>query len=199
MNLIKLTVLVFFVIGSAGCAPLKKTGKFVVSVPGKIIAGVAKTGTFTWKLIPKTGPQVKETAKVIWGSSTKALEDARVDAIEKTYRCSYDACFDSVLTLTRKKTTRREGYKITGKLIEDAENEEEDVGVFDVFINDRVKKHIVVMGIEGNVDTTAVGIFFSQPSLTTVKLEVSSLSGNAKRRIAEAIFDQLDSHFSTVE
>ena len=58
---------------------------------------------------------------------------------------------------------------------------------------------IVVMGIEGNVDTTEVGIFFTQPNLTTVKLEVSSLSSNAKRRVAQVIFDELDLRFSSVE
>jgi len=72
-------------------------------------------------------------------------------------------------------------------------------GVFDVFINNRVKRHIVVMGIAGNVDTTEVGIFFSQPTLTTVKLEVSSLSSNAKRKVAEAVFENLDLHFSAVK
>ena len=52
------------------------------------------------------------------------------------------------------------------------------------------------MGIAGNVETTEVGIFFSQPSLTTVKLEVSSLSSSAKRLVAQVIFDELDLRFS---
>ena len=155
--------------------------------------------------------QITETAKVIWGSSTRALENARVDAIEKTYRCSYDDCYDSVLTLTRKDPVYIKNYHIAGKPIEDDEDGEddendedelkkpEDTGFFDVFIDNRAKKHIVVMGIKGNVETTEVGIFFSQPSLTTVKLQVSSLSSNAKRKVAEAIFDELDLRFSAVE
>ena len=68
---------------------------------------------------------------------------------------------------------------------------------FDVFIDNRTKQHIVVMGIEGNVDTTEVGIFFSQGANGEVSLEVSSLSSSAKRRVAEAVFKALDLRFSS--
>lgn len=194
--------MLFFIVVSVGCAQLSKTGKFVWKAPGKVVSGVANTGKFMWKITPKTGPQLQEAAKFIWGSSTRSLEIARVDAIEKTYRCSYVDCYDSVLTLTRKEPVYIKSYNTDGEAIEDDESKEDDEsddGVFDVFIDNRAKKHIVVMGIKGNVETTEVGIFFSQPSLTTVKLEVSSKSSTAKRKVAEAIFDELDLHYSAVE
>lgn len=219
MRIIKLTSLVFVLVVSVGCAPLSKTGKFVWNAPGKvasgaaktgkfvwnapgkIVSGAAKTGKFVWNITPKSGPQLYETAKFIWGSSVKRLEEARVDAIKGTYRCSFNDCYDSVLTLARSEPVYVKKYNEDGKEIDDKGNVKapDPVGFFDVFINDRVKKRIVVMGIKGNVDTTEVGIFFSQPNLTTVKLEVSSLSSNAKRKVAEAIFTELDSHFSAVK
>ena len=61
------------------------------------------------------------------------------------------------------------------------------------------KKHIIVMGIKGNVDTTEVGIFFTNPNVSTVKLEISSLSSSAKRTVAETLFKELDQQFSPAE
>ena len=45
--------------------------------------------------------QVTETAKKVWGSSTAALERARMDALGKTYTCSFTECYDAVLGLAR--------------------------------------------------------------------------------------------------
>ncbi|MBN1869593.1 MAG: hypothetical protein JW847_03335 [Candidatus Omnitrophica bacterium] len=133
---------------------------------------------------------VTETAKVIWGSSIRALEDARVDALTKTYRCSLNDCYDAVLDLSRHQNVQNS----------QAENETEikstNENYFDVFIDNRKKGHMVIMGIEGNVDTTEVGIFFFQPTLTTVKIEISSLSSSAKRKAAQIIFDALNLRFS---
>ena len=178
-----------------------KTGKFIWKAPGKIVSGITKTGKVVWRITPKSGPQLQEAAKFIWGSSTKALETARADAIEKTYRCNYEECYDSVLTLARTEPVYIKKYNEEGEEIDDkGELKEPDrKGFFDVFINNRKKKHIVVMGISGNVETTEVGIFFSQPTPATVKLEVSSLSSSAKRKVAEAVFDELDLHFSATE
>lgn len=219
MRIVNLMIIVFIVIAFQGCARLTKTGKFVWNAPGKVASGVGKTGKFLWNapgkiasgavktvvftadIIPKSGPELQEAVKFIWGSSTKALEDAKVDAIKKTYRCSFNDCYNSILTLARTEPIYVKKYNEEGEEIdEEGEVKTPDPdGVFDVFINDRVKRHIVVMGIKGNVDTTTVGIFFSQPSLTTVKLEVSSLSSSAKRKIAEAVFEKLDLDFSAVE
>jgi len=219
MRIIKYSLLVCILFMSIGCARLAKTGKFVWNAPGKVVSGVTKTGKFVWNapgkvvsgvtktgkfvwnVVPKSGPQLQETAKFIWGSSTKNLENARVDAINKTYQCSFNDCYDSVLILARSEPVYIKRYNEEGEEIDDEGNLKvpDPEGYFDVFIDNRAKKHIVVMGIKGNVETTEVGIFFSQPSLTTVKLEVSSLSSNAKRKVAEAIFDELDLHFSAAE
>jgi len=219
MKILKFTTLLFFLVIFVGCARLTKTGKFVWNAPGKVVSGIAKTGKFAWNapgkvvsgiaktgkfawnVVPKSGPQLQETVKFIWGSSTKNLENARVDAINKTYKCSFNDCYDSVLILARSEPVYVKKYNEEGEEIDDEGNVKapDPGGFFDVFIDNRAKKHIVVMGIAGNVDTTEVGIFFSQPNLTTVKLEVSSLSSNAKRKVAEAIFEELDLHFSAAE
>ena len=204
-----------------GCAPLAKTGNFVWNVPGKVVSGIGKTGKFVWNapgkvvsgiaetskfvwhVTPKSVPQLKETAKFIWGSSTKSLENARDDALVKTYHASFNDCYEAVLALGREKRVYIDYRNVEEDSTEG--NEEVDVnvpvvgGYFDVFIKNRKKRLIVVMGIKGNVDTTEAGIFFTQPTSTTVKLEVSSLSSNAKRNVAEIVFNELDLRFSAVE
>jgi len=174
----------------AGCAPLKKTGEFAWNAPGKVVSGVAKTGKFIWNtpgnivsgvtktgkvawdITPKSGPQLYETAKFIWGSSTKRLESARVDAIKGTYRCSFDACYDSVLTLARAEPIYVKKYNEEGEEVDLEGNVKvpDPGGFFDVFIDNRAKKHIVV-----------------------------SLSSNAKRKVAEAVFKELDLKYSAVK
>lgn len=43
--------------------------------------------------------RVVDLPKVIWGNSTRALEEARAEAISKTFSCAFDACFDAVVAL----------------------------------------------------------------------------------------------------
>ena len=136
--------------------------------------------------------RLMDTPKVIWGSSTRALEEARIDAVSKTYRCSYNDCFDAVLALQLDKKNAKP--EVTEN--EDFIVEKPPKGYFDVFIKNRKKGHIVVVGIPGSVDTTEVGIFFSQPTLTSVKIEVSSLSTSAKLNVSERVFQELDLQFS---
>ena len=125
---------------------------------------------------------VAETIRTVWGSSTRALEDARESAIKKTYRCPYDDCFDVVLSLARNEPV------LTST----------NPKFFDVFIKDRIKSHIVVMGIKGNVDTTEVGIFLMEDQKDVITFEVSSLSTTAKEKVAKAVFEELDRHFTAV-
>ena len=67
---------------------------------------------------------------------------------------------------------------------------------YTIFINDRLKKHIVVMGIPGNVDTTEVGIFFAAAASSGIsKIDISSLSSTAKEKVAKVIFEGLDKKF----
>ncbi|HBG62438.1 MAG: hypothetical protein A2Y03_06685 [Omnitrophica WOR_2 bacterium GWF2_38_59] len=126
---------------------------------------------------------VTETAKVVLGNSTKALEEGRAEAIKKSYACSYQECFYAVLSL--------------------AKNEEpeplSEKKYFEVFSKKIDKDHIVVMGIPGNVDTTEVGIFFARRSLKSVEIEISSRSSSAKRKVAKAVFKELDLRFPEIE
>ena len=117
---------------------------------------------------------VSEFSKTVWGSSTRALEEARVKGIVKAYDCSVSRCYDEVL-----KAVEEQEYKI--------------------FINNKPKATIVVMGIPGSVDTTEVGIFFSDISDTQTKIYVSSLSSNAKRTVAQKIFPDLDEVFGITD
>ena len=132
---------------------------------------------------------VSEPFKVIWGSSTRALEQARDEALTKTYSCDFDACYDAVLKIAKEAR-------------------------YEIFINERRQEYIVVMGIHGNVNTTEVGIFFSKvvlpvpkiveenetilgtPEKFPVKIEVASLSSTAKEKVAKVIFEGLDKKFA---
>lgn len=127
--------------------------------------------------------QVTETAKVVLGTSTKALEEGRSQAIKKSYGCSYQECFYAVLSLDRK---------------EDLEPMSEKK-YFNVFSKKIDKDYLVVMGIPGNVDTTEVGIFFSRRSLKSVEVEITSRSSSAKRKVAKAVFKELDMRFPVIE
>jgi hypothetical protein len=146
---------------------------------------------------------ITETVKVIWGSSTKALERARKEALTKTYVCSFQECFDAVLTLAFKDGSWSQ--PVEEELQEGSEGEEEGKKIeklepathFAVFIKNTKKRYIVVMGVRGSVDTTEVGIFFDELTESTVKLEVASLSSNAKRAVSEIVFKELDLKFTT--
>lgn len=120
---------------------------------------------------------VSELSRVLWGSSTVALERSRIDGLSRIYNCSFEESFESVLSLARNEDISE---PLSGKKI------------FDVFIKDWLKSHIVVMGIEGNIDTTEVGIFFSRRDFGQTNVEVSSRSSSAKRKAAKAVFDELD-------
>src|ERR1044071_9375806 len=80
-----------------------------------------------------------ESAKVVWGSSTRALEKARSEAVREDFPLAYDDCFREVL-------------KIAG------------VEKWEAFIKDKKKGVIVVIGIPGAVNTTEVGVFFERVS-----------------------------------
>ena len=151
---------------------------------------------------------VSEPVKVLWGSSTRALEKARAEALTKAFHCTFDDCFDAVLSLARPvedselSTTpiiRNPGASTADPVDSKTPKPVVPEGYFDVFIKDRVKGLIVVMGIKGNVNTTEVGIFFSEIAHHTVNIEVSSLSSSAKRKISELVFDKLGLRFNQVQ
>ena len=115
--------------------------------------------------------QVMEPFKTVWGSSTRALDHARDEALSKTYSCNLDSCYDAVVNIVKK-------------------------AEYEIFINDREKEHIVVMGIKGNVNTTEVGIFFDITDTPKIKIDISSLSSSAKEKVAQVIFGGLDKKFN---
>ena len=108
-----------------------------------------------------------EVGKTFWGSSIREMEKRRVDAITRTYHKGYWECMEAVL-----KVIKENNYKI--------------------FQKDEVRGYVVVMGIPGYIDTTEVGIFFVEISDHEVRIELSSLSTNAKRAVAKALFKDLD-------
>lgn len=157
--------------------------------------------------------RLTEPVRVIWGSSTTALEHARAEGLRKTYACSFTECYEAVLSLARteqeqetKAKQEEEAKNASGEGTEtqpgQGSGQEQkpaaDGKFFDVFLKDPRQKHIVVIGIAGNVDTTEVGIFFDEVNPSTIKVEISSLSSTAKRRVANAVFNALDKRFSPV-
>ena len=110
-----------------------------------------------------------ECGKTIWGSSTRALEQARDRAITKTYDKPYWDCVRSAIAVAKKHWV--------------------------IFKKDEIKGYMVVMGVKGCVDTTEIGIFFDELSDHQTRIEVVSLSTNAKRKVAKGLFHGLDIAF----
>ncbi len=110
-----------------------------------------------------------ELTKTIWGSSTRALEEARTTAIAKTYDKDYWAVVRVALSSS------------------------EQIG--QIFKKDEVRGYFVLIGIKGCVDTTEVGVFFVEVNDHQTRVELSSLSTNAKRIAAKALFHKLDIDF----
>ena len=111
-----------------------------------------------------------EVSKTLWGSSTRALEAARDRAITKTYDKSYWDCVRSSIAVVGKRH-------------------------WVIFQKNEIKGYLVVMGVHGAVNTTEIGIFFDELSDTQTKIEISSLSTNAKRKVAKGLFHGLDIAF----
>jgi hypothetical protein len=112
-----------------------------------------------------------EVGKTLWGSSTRALEEARDKAVSRTYDKPYWDCVRGAVVVAG-----RQGWVI--------------------FKKDEIKGCMVVMGVKGAVNTTETGIFFDELSDTQTRMEVSSLSTNAKRKVAKALFHGLDIVFN---
>ena len=117
--------------------------------------------------------RLAEVPKVMWGSSTHALEEAREEALRKTYQTNFGECFEAVLTIARES-----GHTI--------------------FIQDRRKRRIVLMGAKGNVDTTEVGIFFEESPGPQTTVDITSLSTTAKEKVAGVIFEELGHKFKSL-
>lgn len=113
-----------------------------------------------------------EVAKTIWGSSTRALEEARTTALVKTYDQSYWE-------------TIRAAEEYCNKH-------------FLIFKKEEVKGYFIIMHVRGAVNTTEVGIFFVEVKDKQTRVEISSLSTHAKRIVAKHLFHGLDVAFGLV-
>jgi len=109
----------------------------------------------------------KETLKTMWGSSTKQLEAARANAIVKTYYYPYWEVVKGARDSMLKKD-------------------------YVIFKEDEIRGYIVLMGIKGSVNTTEVAVFFVEENDHQTRVEIASLSTNAKRIVAKNIFYDLD-------
>lgn len=112
-----------------------------------------------------------ELTKTIWGSSTRALEQARVNAITKTYGQKYWDTIRATLNVIEKND-------------------------YEIFKKNEVNGYVVILGIKGSVNTTEVGIFFVEVNEAQTRVEISSLSTNAKRIVAKTLFQGLDTVFN---
>ena len=117
--------------------------------------------------------RLQETARVIWGSSTRALEEERGNAVKQTYQCEIYDCFDAVIALA------------------------ED-NALEVFVKDIVEKKIVLMDIPESINTTEVGVFLVRADAGATQVEVVSLSPKAQETTAGIIFSGLAETFSQV-
>lgn len=145
-----------------------------------------------------------ETVKVLWGSSTQALEEARPGAVKTTFRATVDQCFEVVAGLPKEKKlteTPSEGAAapVKEKNLLGSPAEPEAKNHLNVFIRDRRKQLIVLMGIPASVNTTEVGVFFSSAGKDTTRVEVVSLSPKAQLTASEIIFKRLAQDFPEVK
>ena len=157
----------------------------------------------------KTAANVIESPKIVWGSSTRALEEARRGAISKAFACSFEECFDAVAAIAlasevdietpdekqqrEEKEAEAEGQDGPFKAVDLLADQN-----FKIFIKNPRKRLLVIYNIPGSVDTTEVGVFFVPGDDKKVTLEISSLSTNAKQTAARIIFEKLATQYTEV-
>ncbi len=107
-----------------------------------------------------------EVVKKIWGSSTQTLERARMNAASQSFAIPYDEGFKEILQIA---ATQK----------------------WEIFLKDKQEGVIVVMDIPGAVDTTEVGIFVDADGADKIKVDITSLSSNAKLVAADILFPEL--------
>ncbi|MCB9771266.1 MAG: hypothetical protein H6754_01755 [Candidatus Omnitrophica bacterium] len=163
-------------------------------------------GLFLASLLSMTGCSLmQEEAKVLWGSSTKALEDARGEAVKKIFACHPDECFDRIIQYCNIETemTKQDADGFERINPEQLSRLDDDKTIkvknLEVFIKDRKNKKIVVMGIPGHVNTTEAGIFFTTIEGKGTSVEVVSLSTAAKIKAANLIFAALGKDFKEIQ
>jgi len=147
------------------------------------------TRTKTWTLLLllpllASCTTLSEIPKSVWGSSTKALEAARVDAPSRTFDCDFAACMDVVEGLT----------------FEDLDQDPPLLKQFSLFSQNRRTGVIVLMDVPGMIKTTEVGVFFDPLwDKEGVKVDISSRSDHAEQNASDIIFAELSSQFSVIK
>ncbi len=139
-------------------------------------------------LLTSSCASVLDKPRSWWGSSVRTLNEERKTAQNATFECSMDQCFDAVLAMTQ---TYQEHVQ---KVAESEKKITDEVMVR--FMVNRTKRWIVVMNVPGAVDTTEVGIFFTQLFGGQVRVEISSLSSLAKGIVAEGVFANLNRKYA---
>jgi hypothetical protein len=115
---------------------------------------------------------LKEGTKGFLGVSTRSLEEARSNAIVKTFSYDYNACY----TMAKDILKHMKSYVYA----------------------DEPKKHMVAFYISEQ-DTTPVALFFKEIDKANTQVEVSSLSTYAREFISEKVLSVLDKKLTLEE
>jgi hypothetical protein len=108
---------------------------------------------------------ITEGAKGVAGISTRALEEARKDAITKAFNYDYFTCYTKILDILKQ---------------------------IDAYIYTQdIKRHMIAIYVSEQ-DTTPVGLFFKEIDANNTQIEVSSPSTYAKELISTKIFSALN-------
>lgn len=118
-----------------------------------------------------TTASFKERIKRILGTSTQEIEEARVDALKRTYPRDYDTCY----------TKTKEILKTAGSYI---------------YADDGTKQMLAIY--VSSTDTTTVGIFFNRIAPDTTEIQVASPSSSTRDTLAAKLFSALDNSFKDV-
>ncbi|MCR4337841.1 MAG: hypothetical protein NUV91_08565 [Candidatus Omnitrophica bacterium] len=197
MDKIPFFVLLALCLG-AGCSHVKETSQYVMDVPKTI-----------WGSSTRALDKARETGdKKTYYCNIDACFDAVLEVTEnyvepEPIKDEESSGYFGVggehnedknpLKNTQDETVIAEEEDIDRGLVSDTEKNQ---GRFDLFLKNRKKHEIVVMGVPTSVDTTEVGIFFTEIEPGIVRVDVSSLSSNAKFRVSEVIFPLLGEKFS---
>lgn len=122
-----------------------------------------------------------EGTKSIAGVSTKSLEEARSRGVSQVFEADRAVCFDAALSVLKEMG----GY---------------------IYMQNKKRNIIVAMDLEKNkisntqettdieydyIDTTQLGVFFSDAGANKTKIELSSLSTSLLERTSERFFSLL--------
>ncbi|MCB9757755.1 MAG: hypothetical protein H6753_04935 [Candidatus Omnitrophica bacterium] len=145
---------------------------------------------------------IKEQAKLLWGSSTQALENQRRQALVETFACSWEQCFSAIIQYANKEVLQtadenRAGFS-NARPSDEATLKAVKTTNLEIFLQDRNRRIIVVMGVPGSVQTTEVGVFFTPMEETQTRIEITSLSTLAKIRAGEILFAHLGQKFQKI-